>query len=117
MKLENGATYFGEWINDLRHGKGILICDVFKFIHLLRMDQNMKGTFIKETLMVEGDSYTQMAKFMKDSGRTMKHMVKGLTFMKMVQHTQVCGNMIYNMGRGARNGLMEGKNAIILKFL
>lgn len=27
IKLENGATYFGEWVNDLRHGKGILLCD------------------------------------------------------------------------------------------
>ena len=54
MKLENGSTYFGEWINDLRHGKGILICDVIPF-NYKRMVQNMKVIFIKEMLMEEED--------------------------------------------------------------
>ena len=44
MKLENGATYFGEWINDLRHGKGILICDVFS-IYIRKDGSKYEGYF------------------------------------------------------------------------
>jgi hypothetical protein len=33
-KLENGATYFGEWVGDARHGKGVLLCDVKHYLNI-----------------------------------------------------------------------------------
>jgi hypothetical protein len=58
-----------------------------------------------------------MEKFMRDSGNVMKHMDRELIFMKMEQHILVHGNMIYNMVKVVRNGLMEGNNNMIIVCL
>lgn len=83
------------------------------------MDPNTRDTSIRGMLKGEEDSFTQMVRFTKGSGRMMKHTVKEPTFMKMVRPIQGNGNMTYSMVKEVRNGQMAGKNVfyseVILK--
>lgn len=76
------------------------------------MAPNMRDTFIRGMLKEEADSFIRMVRFMRGSGRTMKHTVKEHTFTKMVRPTLGNGNTIYSMVKEVRSGQMAGKNSL-----
>jgi hypothetical protein len=98
--LDNGAMYFGEWVDNIRYGKGILVYDVryYKIINTCfqRMVRNTRDIFIRAMLTVEVVLFILMERFTKANGNSIKPMVKVNIFMRMELSTKENGKKILN---------------------